>query len=285
MNLTVLQDGSERIHYNAPWLPLYVRRGDLKSLSGMAALCHWHDDVELLLPLQGRLYYNVNGSCVEVRQGQAIFVNARQMHFGYSADGSDCQYVCVTFRPQLLWGNGEMTSRFILPILSAAQLPYLLLEGDAPIGYIRQVDALYQSQPVGYELLAVSALTALWREVYALVQRQLALSSPADGSLQAVRQMLDYIRTHYPERITLEQIAAAGGVCRTQCCRLFRQYLGLTPNDYLNSFRLEKGMELLRSTRLSITEIAAACGYSGSSYFAERFLHAKGCTPTQYRRA
>lgn len=44
-------------------------------------------------------------------------------------------------------------------------------------------------------------------------------------------------------------------------------------------------MELLRSTRLSVTEIAAACGYSGSSYFAERFSQAKGCTPTQYRRA
>ena len=285
MNLTVLRDGSERIHYDQPGLPLYVRRGDLKGFSGMAALCHWHDDVELLLPLEGRLCYNVNGASVAVHQGQAIFVNARQMHFGYSADGADCRYVCVTFRPQLLWGNGEMARRFILPILSAAQLPYLLLDGGAAIGYIRRVDALYREQPEGYELLAVAALIALWRELYTLVRPRLEASPAADGNLLAVRQMLDYIRTHYPERITLERIAASGGVCRTQCCRLFRQYLGLTPNGYLNSFRLEKGMELLRSTNLSVTEIAVACGYSGSSYFAERFLQAKGCTPTQYRQA
>ncbi len=48
MNLTVMQDGSERVSYEEPAIPLYVRRGDLKQFSGMAALCHWHDDVELL---------------------------------------------------------------------------------------------------------------------------------------------------------------------------------------------------------------------------------------------
>ena len=65
---------------------------------------------------------------------------------------------------------------------------------------------------------------------------------------------------------------------------MFKQYLNMSPIDYLNSFRLEKGMELLRQTDLSITEISSACGFSSPSYFAERFLMAKGCTPTQYRR-
>lgn len=137
MNLTVLQDGSEQIHYNDPRIPLYARRGSLKSFSGMAALCHWHDDVELLLPMQGHLCYSVNGTAVKISQGEAIFVNSRQMHFGYSADGTDCQYICVTFRPQQLWGSGEMGRRFVLPILSAAQLPYLLLRDEALTEKIR----------------------------------------------------------------------------------------------------------------------------------------------------
>lgn len=91
------------------------------------------------------------------------------------------------------------------------------------------MDALYREPPEGYELLAVSALIALGRELYTLVRPRLEASPAADGNLLAVRQMLDCIRTHYPERITLDRIAASGGVCRTQCCRLFRQYLGLTP--------------------------------------------------------
>lgn len=284
MNLTVLQDGSEQIHYNDPRIPLYVRWGNLKSLSGMAALCHWHDDVELLLPMQGYLYYSINGTTVKISQGEAIFVNSRQMHFGYSADGTDCQYICVTFRPRQLWGGGEMERRFVLPILSAAQLPYLLLRDKSVTDRLRRVDTLYQQQPTGYELLASSTLLALWQELYVLARQKMELLSPGDeAALQAVRRMMDFIRTRYAEQITLAAIAAAGGVCRTKCCRMFRQYLNRTPNDYLNSFRLEKSMELLRTTDLSVTEIAAACGYSGSSYFAECFRRAKGCTPTQYR--
>ena len=127
MNLTVLQDSSEQIHYNNPCIPIYVRRGNLRSFSNLAALCHWHDDVELLLTRRGYLNYNVNGSTVRVAEGSAIFVNSRQMHFGYSADGTDCEYVCITFRPQLLCGNEELVNTFrdkLLTSYSAATAVY-----------------------------------------------------------------------------------------------------------------------------------------------------------------
>lgn len=287
MNLTVLPDGSEQIHYDDPRIPLYVRRGDLKSLGNMAALCHWHDDVELLLPKKGHLCYSVNGTKVHIQEGSAIFVNSRQMHFGFSEDGTDCEYVCVTFRPQSLLGNEELMHRFVLPILSAPQFPYILLERSvhgALLELIAQMDELYQEQKEGFELLAVSAVIRLWHGLYGLMQQQIQKAPASDANIWTVRQMLDYIRTHYPEKVTLDAIANSGGVCRTRCCQIFKKYLGMTPNDYLNSFRLEKSMELLKSTKLSVTEIASACGYSSSSYFAEMFAREKGCTPTQYRK-
>ena len=49
MNLTVMQDGSEQIRYRDPSIPIYVSRGDLRTFPNMAALCHWHEDVELLI--------------------------------------------------------------------------------------------------------------------------------------------------------------------------------------------------------------------------------------------
>ncbi len=287
MNLTVLQDSSEQIHYNNPCIPIYVRRGNLRSFSNMAALCHWHDDVELLLTRQGYLNYNINGSTVRLAEGSAIFVNSRQMHFGYSADGTDCEYVCITFRPQLLCGNEELVNQYVFPVLSAPQVPYLLFKAaihEAVLALLDQIDTLYDTKPVGYELSALSCLFALQAELYQYVARHTDALAAGDSCLRIVRKMLDYIRTHYAEHITLEAIANAGCVCRTRCCQMFKQYLNMSPIDYLNSFRLEKGMELLKQTDLSITEISSACGFSSPSYFAERFLMAKGCTPTQYRR-
>ncbi len=96
--------------------------------------------------------------------------------------------------------------------------------------------------------------------------------------------MLEFIRTNYRRRLSLEQIAASGGVCRSKCCRIFRRYLGRSPNEYLNSFRLEKGMELLRETGMSVTEIAYACGFGSPSFFTELFTRYKGCPPTAYRK-
>lgn len=289
MNLTVLQDSSEHIRYNDPGLPVYVCRGDLRSLSNMSALCHWHDDVELLLCLEGYLSYKVNGTEVHVGQGDAIFVNSRQMHYGYSADGSDCRYLCITFRPLGLCGNEFLAGRYVLPILSAHNFPYFVLRCDEMrhrplLEDLREVDALYQSRQEGYDLLAVAKLLAFWQGFYVQVRDRIGASADEDEKGASVRQMLDFIRTHYGDRLSLDAIAAAGNVCRTRCCQMFRQYLGMTPNDYLNSFRLEKGMELLAGTSDSVTEVAAACGFGSASYFAELFTREKGCTPTQYRK-
>lgn len=290
MNLTVMQDGSERIHYDNPKIPIYVRRGDLRSLSNMSALCHWHDDVELLLPLKGHLSYNVNGVQVSIQEGNAIFVNTRQMHYGYSADRTDCEYICITFRPQLLCANEEIKNRFVLPILTSPNFTHMVLRRSIPehrplLAAVCRIDALYQDMTCGYEMLVLSNLMQLWQGLYQLAADHIGEAVSTDPNVLIQKQMLEFIRTHYQDRITVDEIAAAGGVCRTKCCQIFKKYLGRTPNDYLNSFRLEKGMELLKSTSLTVTEIAEACGYSSSSYFTEMFTRLKGCTPTAYRKS
>ena len=130
----------------------------------------------------------------------------------------------------------------------------------------------------------MASLYTLWHGLYGLAEGQIGEEVSTDSNVLIQKRMLDFIRTHYGEKLTVDAIAAAGGVCRTKCWQIFRKYLGQTPNDYLNSFRLEKGMQLLKSTRMSVTEIAEECGFSSASYFTELFTRQKGCTPTQYRR-
>lgn len=290
MNLTVLHDGSEQIHYRDPAIPIYVSRGDLKSLSNMSALCHWHEDIELLLPLRGYLCYNINGEKVTIQEGNGIFVNARHMHYGFSADGSDCAYICITFRPELLCANEQIRNRYVLPVLTGLNFSHLVLRKAIPehralLAAVYRIDAIYQQRSPGFELQALGILYDLWQGIYQLAQDRIGEAVSTDVNVRIQKQMLEYIRTHYHERITVDAIAAAGGVCRTKCCQIFRQYLGRTPNDYLNSFRLEKGMELLKSTNMSVTEIAGICGYSSASYFTEMFSKQKGCSPKAYRKS
>ena len=289
MNLTVMRDGSERIGYENPAVPFYIRRGDLKSLSNMSALCHWHEDVEFLLPIKGYLTYYVDGVRVTVREGNAIFVNSRCMHYGFSRDGTDCEYLCITFCPQLLGTCEELYGRYVLPLLTNPGLTHRVLrqsieEHRPVIQLLRRMEGVHLQREPGYELQLLSLLYQLWQKLFALNEDQTCGEYSRNPNVQIQRRMLGFIRTHYSERITVDAIAGAGGVCRTKCCQIFRQYLGVSPNEYLNSFRLEKGTELLKSTDMTITEIAGLCGYGSPSYFTEMFTRHKGCSPKAYRK-
>lgn len=280
MNRSNQLDGAERIRYQNPTFPLRVTRGDETNLP----LCHWHDDVELVLVTQGSMVYRVNNQEVKVVEGDAIFVNARQMHYGYSPDGG-CHYICITFRPELLCINAEIGSKFVLPVVTNQGVPWLVLRQEIeanrlPLDVIRSVSEM---RIQGRELAVLGRMFEFWHGLYeaAQTQRQAAF----DGNAQVLRSMIEYIRTHYPERISLEKIAQAGGVCRSKCCQIFRKFMTLSPNDYLNTFRLEKAAELLKTTNATVKEIADACGFSSASYFSEIFLENKGCSPTNYRKS
>lgn len=283
MNLTVLSDGSERIRYQNPAIPIYTVMGELQELTNMAALCHWHEDIEILLPVEGYLFYNVNGQQVFIAQGNAIVVNARHMHYGYSNDGSNCRYACITFRPQLLCANEEIKKRFVTPVLTNSGFQYLLLEQNnrAHQSLLMIVNQLIEGFSK-HEMWKLGKLYEFWQELLPLSEK--TESEATDTDTEILKRMLEFIRLHCSERISLAQIAASGGICRSKCCRVFNKYLNCTPNVYLNSLRLEKAMELLRATEMTVTEIAFSCGFNSASYFAESFVKEKGCTPKEYRK-
>lgn len=64
---------------------------------------------------------------------------------------------------------------------------------------------------------------------------------------------------------------------------MFKKHHLKSPIEYLISFRLNKSMELLQSTSLSISEIASRTGFGSVSYYIEKFRKQMGITPSQYR--
>lgn len=110
------------------------------------------------------------------------------------------------------------------------------------------------------------------------------LSRPdPDGAAQ--RAMVSYIFQNYSGRITLDDIAAAGNVSRSKCCRIFRDCLQQTPIDFLNQYRLQVSRRLLLEDGLRVTEAATACGFGHLSYFSKLFRESFGCTPKEYRKS
>ena len=103
--------------------------------------------------------------------------------------------------------------------------------------------------------------------------------------LSVLRNMIGFIQQNYTARITLADIAASGAVGQSKCCKLFAKYIRQSPNLYLTHYRLDKSTFLLKSTDMTVTEVAATVGFNGSSYYAEAFRKWCGKSPTEYRTA
>jgi YesN/AraC family two-component response regulator len=95
---------------------------------------------------------------------------------------------------------------------------------------------------------------------------------------------MEYIQTHYAEKITLEDLSAQIHLCRSESCRLFKRYMNASMFDYLLDYRIERSLELLRSSALDVTEIAGLVGFANPGYYARIFKRKMGCTPREYRK-
>lgn len=112
---------------------------------------------------------------------------------------------------------------------------------------------------------------------------------PLDQSLISSQHTVRVFLQGLPERLgqdwTLDSMAEACGLGRTQFARYCQEITAMTPIEYLTHLRLETAAKLLhRYPNRPITEIAFGCGFGSSQYFANRFRAHKGCTPREYRR-
>ena len=98
-----------------------------------------------------------------------------------------------------------------------------------------------------------------------------------------VRQSKAFMDKHYSKKIELENIAAAAFMSRFHYIRIFQQVYGVTPRQYLKSYRIEKAKELLK-THTPITQVCLDVGYESVPTFSKAFKNGTGCTPKEYQR-
>lgn len=98
--------------------------------------------------------------------------------------------------------------------------------------------------------------------------------------------VLDYIKGHYMDEISLEHLASCMDITPQYLCRLFKEAFGVTPFTYLAKYRIKKAKELLLLNKsLTIREVSHAVGYNDVSYFCSLFRKYEGMAPGVFRKA
>ncbi|MBO9596581.1 MAG: response regulator [Cohnella sp.] len=111
-----------------------------------------------------------------------------------------------------------------------------------------------------------------------------ALFAEQAYSPDIIRKITAYIDDHLAEEFTRQQIAEFVHFNPAYLSRLFKREIGASLTDYILAKRIEKAKRLLATTRMKISDIAAAVGYDNIPYFSRKFKRVTNLTPFEYRK-
>ena len=93
----------------------------------------------------------------------------------------------------------------------------------------------------------------------------------------------NYIKSNLNKKLLIEDVAKAVGVSRAYLRNIFFELRGVSPQEFLSDERIKKAKELLDSSNLGISEIAACVGYDDPLAFSKFFKKHVGVSPKNYR--
>ena len=97
-------------------------------------------------------------------------------------------------------------------------------------------------------------------------------------------QVQKYISQNYHMKLGLDEISKEFFINKYYLSHIFKSVTGFTYKEYLIQYRLSIAKDLLVNSKMSVTDVCAACGYNNINHFIRIFKVFEGITPTKYRQ-
>lgn len=282
----------EQITHDASVFPITYFHDELATLPNWAGPLHWHPDFEIATAVSGILDFQVGQKHLTLEAGDSIFVNGNILHgirqvYGDVPDPmpnivfSDSIFAPVT---------SVIYQKYIRPIAGCAALPFILFRhGHSWHDEVNRLaeDIYYQlrERNACYEMVVQRNLNRIFEYLYRHfddLPKSEATRIQINTQIRS-QKMLTYIYTHYAESVTLDDIARAADISRSEAARCFNAYLGCSPIEALIQYRLQTAFRLLSDTTLTLQEISHACGFNSVNYFSRQFRRTYGYAPGKNR--
>lgn len=159
------------------------------------------------------------------------------------------------------------------PILNAASLPI----GEE----MEKLIGLYRNP--SNEIVDLYAQTIIMKLMQTLIQAALPLPASTNYS-KYMTAAINYIRDHFSEQLTLEQVAQELNISRSYLALIFKKETSLTFSTWLRKYHIGKAKELLKNTNMSQDDICTEVGIYDSSYLCRLFKEYEHLSPDEYRK-
>ena len=97
------------------------------------------------------------------------------------------------------------------------------------------------------------------------------------------KSLVEWLAMHSSENVSMDEAANHVGYSKFHFARLFKEYTGMTFNDYETTLKLKEVERQLADTDLQISDIAMSCGFNNLTSLSRCFKKQYGCSPSQFR--
>jgi len=218
---------------------------------------------------------------------------------GTAADGLEGEQLIKRVEPDIVITDIRLPGIDGLTMLSRCPVNHaIILSGHTDFNYMKQAIRLgvfdYLLKPVDDEELE-ETLANLVKKIqeedhdYEQLRGSKGTSNveliplPRGVNNHVIDSTIAFIADNFSSPVGLQEAAAFLELSESHLSRLFKEVTGLNFLQYLNAWRINKAVELMKDPKRNIGEIATNCGFPTPGYFAKIFKRFTGVTPTQYR--
>lgn len=252
----------------------------VKSSSDNRGFDHWHQRVEILYVVDGTYQIQSGGKQLLCGPGDLVVIRSGEIH---SVQGeSEREIYIVTF-------DLTMFYRFLPEVCFPKR--FISFQEQQQAGVDKEIafllEEMFQENSRQDSLYDAFVRAGILRLFSTLIRHFEDISFKEDKNfirLQQLQSALEYIASHYAEPITLAEVATAIGYTPSYVSTLFVSKIGLNFKTYLDNIRINKAADLLGSTRLTVADVAAQCGFDNVRTFNNAFRRVTGQSPSQFRK-
>jgi len=235
---------------------------------------HWHEHIELLYFIEGGCTFTCNGKTFTVQKGDFVTINSAEVH-SFISQGK-IKYFCMLIYPEFF---SDINFSNILIKNHISYDPFIEK-------MMFSINSEHSSNKEGSDMMVksyvYSVMTHLLRNyTYArITEKELYAHS---SNLKRLDTVFEYISNNYDKELSTLMLSKLCYVSESYFCRFFKKATGKTVANYINEYRIEKAVFLLKNTDSTISEISIRTGFCDANYFSRVFKKVMGISPTDYK--
>lgn len=232
---------------------------------------HWHEHIEINLILEGKITLRCDDKKITAKGGDCVIFNSNELHQGL--DGERCRFLCVILSPSFFDADYVIFTNKVRDDFIANEIQHIFNAAD------KNTDAM-SAVIKGHSYLLVAHLIENYAEKKLGKNRYMQHQK----NMSRINDAIKYIEQNYTDSISTKRLAKLTNVSEGHFCHIFKEAIGKTAIEYQTNLKLNKAVDLLKTTDMTVLEIAMQCGFSDANYFVRIFKKYKNCTPGALRR-